>query len=330
MDIRSILIIVLVVFSIAGVFYIFVFPYLSGEATAEKRHSQIASGSGGRRSGGGGVERIVDSATRRKQVAESLKELEQRNAEKTKISLENRIAQAGLDLSRANFIVASAVSAVVVTLLLFIVTGSLPTALAGLPIGGFGLPNFILNFITKRRLKKFGNEFPNAIDVIIRGVKAGLPLNDCIRIIAAESAEPVKSEFRQVVEAQTLGLSIAEAIERMPQRIPTAEANFFAIVIAIQQKSGGNLAEALGNLSRVLRERKKMRDKVRAISSEAKASAGIIGALPVVVALLVYITSPQYISLLWTTDTGRMVLAICVVVMGIGVFIMQKMIAFDI
>jgi tight adherence protein B len=330
MDIRSILIIVLVVFSVAGGFYVFVFPYLSGEAAAERRQSQIVSGSGGRRGGGVGVERIVDSATRRKQVTESLKELEQRNAEKTKISIETKIAQAGLDLTRTNFIVASAVSAVVVTLLLLMITGSLPIALAGVPIGGFGLPNFILKFITNRRMKKFGNEFPNAIDVIIRGVKAGLPLNDCIRIIAAESAEPVKTEFRQVVEAQTLGLSIAEAIERMPQRIPTAEANFFAIVIAIQQKSGGNLAEALGNLSRVLRERKKMRDKVKAISSEAKASAGIIGALPIVVALLVYITSPQYISLLWTTDTGRMVLAICVVVMGIGVFIMQKMIAFDI
>jgi tight adherence protein B len=331
MDIRSILIIVLVVFCVAGGFYVFVFPYLSGEAAAERRQSQIVSGSGGRRGGGAvGVERTVDSATRRKQVTESLKELEQRNAEKTKISIETKIAQAGLDLTRTNFIIASAVSAVVVTLLLLMITGSLPIALAGVPIGGFGLPNFILKFITNRRMKKFGNEFPNAIDVIIRGVKAGLPLNDCIRIIAAESAEPVKTEFRQVVEAQTLGLSIAEAIERMPQRIPTAEANFFAIVIAIQQKSGGNLAEALGNLSRVLRERKKMRDKVKAISSEAKASAGIIGALPIVVALLVYITSPQYISLLWTTDTGRMVLAICVVVMGIGVFIMQKMIAFDI
>jgi tight adherence protein B len=203
-------------------------------------------------------------------------------------------------------------------------------AAAGLVIGGFGLPNFWLKFMMNRRLKKFGNEFPNAIDVIIRGVKAGLPLNDCVRIIASESSEPVRTEFRQVVEAQTLGLSIAEAIERIPQRIPTAEANFFAIVIGIQQKSGGNLAEALTNLSRVLRERKKMRDKVKAISSEAKASAMIIGALPVVVATLVYITSPQYISLLWTTETGRFVLAICAGVMGLGIFIMQKMIAFDI
>jgi tight adherence protein B len=328
MDLRSLLIIALFVVAIAGVFYIFVFPYLTGEALAEKRHAQITSRAASRRPTGG--ERIVDATARRKQVVDSLKELEQRSAEKKKITLETRIAQSGLELSRMNFIAASAGAALVVTLLLFAITRSAPVALAGVVIGGFGLPNFVLKFITNRRMKKFGIEFPNAIDIIIRGVRAGLPLNDCVRIIAAESSEPVRSEFRQIVEAQTLGLSIGEAVERMPQRIPTPEANFFAIVIAIQQKSGGNLAEALTNLSRVLRERKKMRDKVKAISSEAKASAMIIGALPIVVGLLVYITSPRYIELLWITDTGRVVLAVCAGVMGIGCFIMQKMIAFDI
>jgi tight adherence protein B len=328
-DLRAILIVVLCVVTVAGGFYVFVFPYLSGEALAEKRHAQITNGAGGRRAGAG-VERIVDSATRRKQVTESLKELEQRHAEKKKISLENRIAQSGLDFTRNNFIAASVGSALAVTVLLFLITGSPPLSVAGVVIGGWGVPNFVLKFVTNRRLKKFGIEFPNAIDVIIRGVKAGLPLNDCVRIIASEASEPVRSEFRQIVEAQTLGLTITEAIERLPQRIPTPEANFFAIVIAIQQKSGGNLAEALSNLSRVLRERKKMRDKVKAISSEAKASAMIIGALPIVVALLVYLTSPHYIELLWITDTGRIVLAICAGVMGLGCFIMQKMIAFDI
>jgi len=326
MDTRPLLIVGLFAFAIAGALYVLVLPYLSGEAQAEKRQRRVA-GSSARRSGG---ERTVDAAARRKQVADSLKELEQRNAEIKKVSLENRIAQAGLNLTRTGFLIASGVSALLATLLLFLVTGKLPMALAGIAIGGFGLPNFWLKITTDRRLKNFGLEFPNAIDVIIRGVKAGLPLNDCIRIIASEASEPVRTEFRQIVEAQTLGLTITEAIERMPVRIPTAEANFFAIVIAIQQKAGGNLAEALGNLSRVLRERKKMRDKVKAISSEAKASAMIIGSLPVVVAMLVYLTSPRYIELLWTTDTGRVVLAICAVVMGIGTFIMKKMIAFDI
>ncbi|HUO55652.1 MAG TPA: type II secretion system F family protein [Rhodoblastus sp.] len=327
MDIRSLLIVALTVFTVAGLFYVLVFPYLSGDAQAEKRRSQVASKASLRRAPG---ERVVDSAARRKQVADSLKEIEQRNAEKAKISLETRIAQAGLDLTRASYFIICGVCAVVVTGLIYLMSGSPLMALAGLAIGGFGLPNFWLNFMTNRRMKKFTLGFPNAIDVIIRGVKAGLPLNDCIRIIASEASEPVRSEFRQVVESQTLGLSISEAIERMPLRIPTAEANFFAIVITIQQKSGGNLAEALTNLSRVLRERKKMRDKVKAISSEAKASAMIIGSLPIVVALLVYLTSPHYIELLWTTDTGRITLAACGLMMLIGSLIMKKMIAFDI
>ena len=129
-----------------------------------------------------------------------------------------------------------------------------------------------------RRMKKFIVEFPNAVDVIIRGVKAGLPLGDCIRVIAAEAAEPVRSEFRRIVEAQAIGLSVAEAVEKLHDSVPIAEANFFSIVINLQSKSGGNLSEALGNLSRVLRDRKKMALKIKAMSSEAKTSAGIIGA----------------------------------------------------
>ena len=126
-----------------------------------------------------------------------------------------------------------------------------------------------------------------------------------------------------------MGLSVTEAIERMPERIPTPEANFFAIVITIQQKSGGNLAEALANLSRVLRERKKMSDKVKAISSEAKASAGIIGSLPIVVATLVYLTAPTTSSCCGSLTTGRVVLSVLRGRDELGIFIMKKMIAFD-
>jgi tight adherence protein B len=173
MDLRSLLIIALCVVAIAGVFYIFVFPYLTGEALAEKRHAQITSRAAGRRPSG--AERVVDATARRKQVTDSLKELEQRNAEKKKITLETRIAQSGLELSRTNFIAASGGAALVVTLLLFAITRSAPVALAGVVIGGFGLPNFVLKFITNRRMKKFGIEFPNAIDIIIRGVRARPP-----------------------------------------------------------------------------------------------------------------------------------------------------------
>ena len=211
----------------------------------------------------------------------------------------------------------------------YVVDGSAMVAAGAAVCGGLGLPSWILKFLKNRRLAKFTAGFPNAVDVVIRGVKAGLPLGDCLRVIASESREPLKSEFRRVVEAQTMGLSVSEALERMAERVPVTEASFFSIVIGIQQKAGGNLTEALGNLARVLRERKKMKGKVKAMSSEAKASAGIIGALPFIVGTLVYLVAPDYISLLWGTSTGRMVMGGCACWMGMGIMIMKKMINFD-
>jgi tight adherence protein B len=186
-----------------------------------------------------------------------------------------------------------------------------------------------VNYCRKRRVKKFLEVFPQAIDIIVRGIKAGIPLGDCFRNIAVEGEEPVKTEFRYIVDTQSLGLTIPEAVERIVERVPTPEASFFSIVITIQAKAGGNLAEALANLSNVLRDRKKMKGKIKAMSAEAKASAGIIGALPFLVAFFVYLTSPAYISLLFTTSTGNMVLGCCAFWMGCGVFVMNKMINFD-
>ena len=201
---------------------------------------------------------------------------------------------------------------------------------AAMVVGGFGLPAWALNFLRKRRLKKFVEEFPNAIDVIIRGVKAVLPLGDCLKVIAAESAEPLRSEFRKIVEAQAMGLTISEAVERIVERVPISEASFFAIVINIQQKAGGNLAEALSNLSAVLRDRKKMRLKIKAVSSGAKTSAYIIGSMPFCVSGMVYYTSPAYMELLWTTQTGQLVMGACAIWMGIGTIVMKNMMNFDI
>jgi tight adherence protein B len=194
---------------------------------------------------------------------------------------------------------------------------------------GGGLPFWILRFLKKRRESRFLLAFPDAVDVIVRGIKAGLPLLDSLKLIAAESEEPVRSEFRSIIETQTIGIPIGEACLKLFERMPVPEANFFGIVISIQQRAGGNLSEALGNLSKVLRDRKKMKAKIQAMSMEAKASAGIIGALPIAVMTLVWITSPQYISLLWTEPLGRMMLAACAVWMSIGIFVMRKMINFD-
>jgi tight adherence protein B len=307
-----------------GAVQVFLYPYLSGDIKAEKRQAALRA-PGPKRS----AENQADTASRRKQIAESLKEVEARGKRKRQ-SLDARIAQAGLAWSRRQYIVASVVSGAVAGALMCFGTTNPLVILAAAVVGGFGFPAWTLNFLRKRRLKKFVDEFPNAVDIIIRGVKAGLPLGDCLRVIAAESAEPVRGEFRQIVEAQTMGLSTGEAVERIVERVPIAEASFFAIVISIQQKAGGNLAEALGNLSSVLRSRKMMKAKIQAMSGEAKASAFIIGAMPFIVAIMAYVTSPKYMELLWTTQSGELVLGCCAVWMGIGIFIMKNMINFDI
>ena len=144
----------------------------------------------------------------------------------------------------------------------------------------------------KRREKKFLEGLPDAIDVIVRGIKAGLPLFDSIKVVAADAQEPVKSEFAAIVETQAIGMPLGEACSRLYERMPVPEANFFGIVITIQQKAGGNLSEALGNLSKVLRDRKKMKGKIKAMSMEAKASAAIIGSMPPRSWSVVYIINP--------------------------------------
>jgi tight adherence protein B len=216
------------------------------------------------------------------------------------------------------------------TLLILYIGGVTPLAAAGFALtAGFGLPRWVLNHLKKRREKKFLLALPDAVDVIVRGIKAGLPLFDSIKVVAADSPEPLRSEFNAIIETQTIGMPLGEACQRLYERMPLPEANFFGIVIAIQTKSGGNLSEALGNLSKVLRDRKKMKAKIQAMSMEAKASAAIIGALPPIVMLLVYIMTPDYISLLWTHPTGRIMLAGCVLWMTMGVLVMKKMINFD-
>jgi tight adherence protein B len=194
---------------------------------------------------------------------------------------------------------------------------------------GFGLPRWVLSYLKKRREKNFLKALPDAVDVIVRGIKAGLPLFESIKVVAADAPEPLKSEFMAIIETQAIGMPLGEACARLFERMPVPEANFFGIVIAIQQKSGGNLSEALGNLSKVLRDRKKMAEKIQAMSMEAKASAAIIGSLPPIVMILVYLSTPEYISLLWTHPTGQLMLLGCVIWMSLGIFVMKRMINFD-
>ena len=309
--------------AIGGVAWVFVYPLLSGEKKAELRRASVAKSEPAARQ----VEK--NQRSRREQVEGSLKDLEARRRKENRLPLSSRLTQAGLSWSTQKFMIVSGVLAAVGFVLPMILGGGLLAAVGMAFAAGFGLPRWGLNYLKKRREKNFLRALPDAVDVIVRGIKAGLPLFDSIKVVAADSPEPLKSEFLAIIETQAIGMPLGEACARLFERMPVPEANFFGIVISIQQKSGGNLSEALGNLSKVLRDRKKMAEKIQAMSMEAKASAAIIGALPPVVMLFVYLSSPDYITLLWTHPTGQLMLVGCVTWMTIGILVMKKMINFD-
>jgi len=309
--------------AIGGVAYVFIYPLLSGERKVEQRRANVARAEPAAR-----VAR-TQQRSRREQVEETLKEIDVKAKKPKSLPLAMKIAQAGLSWSKNQFLMISAGLGLVGFLAVFAMAGSLLPALGVGFAAAFGVPRWLLSFLKKRREKKFLNHFPDGVDVIVRGIKSGLPLLDSLKIIALDAQEPIKSEFKAIVETQTIGMPIGEACTKLYERMPLPEANFFGIVISIQQKAGGNLSEALGNLSRVLRDRKKMKAKIQAMSMEAKASASIIGALPLCVGTLVWLTSPDYIELLWTAELGRFMMMGCALWMSIGVFVMKKMINFD-
>ncbi|MGH1351201.1 MAG: type II secretion system F family protein [Methyloligellaceae bacterium] len=310
-----------------GIIYVFVMPFLSGERKTEKRMRSVTA----RRKpdGRGGASKFDNNQARRKQVQETLNELEKRQKTKSKITLGLRLEQAGLDITEKTFFMISVLCGLVASLLVVFLGSPIYMIGAAALAAGIGFPRWVLKVLAKRRQKKFTEEFANAVDIIVRGIKSGLPLNDCLRIISAESQEPVKSEFADIVEQQKLGVTVPQALEKLYERVPLEEVNFFAIVITIQQQSGGNLAEALSNLSGVLRDRKRLRGKIKAFSAEAKSSAGIIAALPIAVMMIVYVTTPDYILLLWTDPTGNVMLAGSAIWMTIGILVMRNMINFD-
>ncbi len=303
----------------------------AAERTANKRVTAVSARSAVARRIGGAGSAADPGDRRRKQVAETLKELE-RKARKAKARPTTRqlIEQAGLTLSVNRFWIISAICGLVIGFVVYMKAGTPWAGLGAAFAGGLGLPRWVLGFLRNRRQKSFLVEFANAIDVIVRGVKSGLPLNDCIRMIGQESPDPVGLEFRLLVENQRVGLPMEDCLKRFLERMPLPEVNFFQIVLTIQQKAGGNLSEALGNLSAVLRDRKRLQGKIKALSSEAKASAGIIGSLPIAVMVLVSIFSPNYLTPLFTERMGNIMLAGCAGWMLLGVLVMKKMIDFKV
>jgi tight adherence protein B len=317
---------ILIAVAVGGVAYVFIYPLLSGERRVEQRMRDVstmeADAHRSRKS-------ADPTAKRRQQVEDSLQQIEDRRKRSSRPPLSVRLQQSGLTWTKRQFWITNVIAGLFAAIVAWIFGASILIALGVGFSAGIGLPRWMLSFLKKRRETRFLEEFPNGIDIIVRGVKSGLPVGDCIRIVAAEAREPVKAEFRMIAESQAIGIPLADATARLFEHIPLPEANFFGIVVSIQQKSGGSLSEALANLSRVLRERRKMQAKIKAMSMEAKASAAIIAALPIAVMLLVYLTSPNYIEMLWTTPLGRTMLFCSGVWMSMGVFVMRRMINFD-
>jgi tight adherence protein B len=299
------------------------FAFIGGDSRADKRRVAVAKTDSKALS----ASVSVDRTARKKQIADGVRDSETKG--KRRVSLATKIEQAGLSITKQQYWIGSVLLGLICSGLTYLQSRSLLLTLLVGVTATIGLPQLTLARLRIRRIQKFISNFPTAIDIIVRGIKSGLPLGDTIRIAATESPEPVKSEFRRIVEALSIGMTLPESIERMAQRVPIAETNFFSIVISIQSKAGGNLSEALGNLSRVLRERKKMKAKITAMSMEAKASAAIIGAVPFLVVGALYVSSPKYISILWTTSHGKMISVIAIFWMGIGIAMMKKMISFD-
>jgi tight adherence protein B len=301
--------------------------FTGGEEEAEARLANVTES---RANKSARIVQAEQASTRRKAVADTLKDLDERQKSQAKVSLRVRLERAGLPLSVQGFWIASVVCGLLLAAFAFLTMPPMHFSayVAVAFIGVFGVPRWLLAKITKRRQNKFLNEFANAIDVIVRGVKSGLPLNECLQIIARESPSPIREEFRELVEQQRVGITLADAFDRMINRLPLPEVKFFAIVIGIQQQAGGNLSEALGNLANVLRDRKAMAAKVQALSAEAKASAAVLASLPFIVTILVYLGSPRYIELLWTTKTGGFLILCGLSWMTIGILVMKKMINF--
>jgi tight adherence protein B len=326
--------------AVGGIGYALLFPSIERERNAERRMNSIRREVVVENEKGVRIRKVVapansEAAAKRRKILEaSMKEADKKRDNRDqymkKPPLAVQMKQAGMSGDMRKFWIYSIVCGIICTAA-SIVAGLEPLySPAVLMVGTLGLPRWYVGRRRKKRVAAFLAEFPNALDVMVRAVKSGLPLNDGIRLLSNESPEPVRTEFQRVVDAQSIGKSTPQACLDMQETMPSPEAAFFGIVIQIQSQAGGNLSEALGNLSKVLRDRKKMKAKVQALSMEAKASAYIIGALPFIVGFLVYLSSPSYIMPLFETSAGHITLGVSAVWMSIGIFVMKQMISFDI
>lgn len=245
--------------------------------------------------------------------------------------LRKRLQQTGKDIAFGKYVgfsLAMCVAAFIVSY--FMVGYGVGTAAALSVLLGVGVPHWVVGVMIAKRLKRFTKLFPDAIDLMVRGLKSGLPITESISAAAREIEDPVGSEFRKIIDAIRLGQTLDEALWVTTTRIATAEFKFFVISLSIQQETGGNLAETLQNLSDILRKREQMKLKIKAMSSEARASALIIGSLPFIMAIVLSLVNYGYISQLWNDPRGLTMLAAGLGLIGTGCFVIAKMVRFEI
>ncbi len=332
-DLSNTVFTVMVALAVGGMAIAILFPLFSGDKSAN-RVKAISTGKKTESLGSSIRSRLAEDSkdSRRRQIQDSLNQVgkQEKELKKRRATLRVSLAQAGLDITVRSYWIASVILGCGLGAVLLVVYPNPLVLVAVVFVGIFGLPRWILKKMRNRRQNVFLHDFADALDVMVRGLKSGLPVTEAMKIIANESGPPVGPEFAEVVEGQRLGISVEQGIERMVERIPLAEVNFLAIVMTIQAKTGGNLSEVLSNLSRVLRDRKKMKQKVQSVSQEAKSSAAIIGSLPFILMGALTLLNPTYLSPLFETSLGNMLLAGSGIWMTIGVLVMRQMINFQI
>lgn len=267
---------------------------------------------------------------RQKRIQDKLKGVGESKSTKEGIGdkISSALLQAGLQVEIPVFIMVCIGTGIAGIIIGFVIDAP-PIAIPAMGIvGGAGLPKMVLGRMAAKRQNEFTKHFAEAIDVITRGIRSGLPVGECLAVISREFEGPVGEEFTMVVEGQKLGMTLDDILERALRRIPTPEFKFFAIVLQIQKQTGGNLADTLENLSEVLRDRKRMKDKIKALSSEAKSSAAIIASLPFFVLGMLSLVNPAYVATLFTD--GIHLVFIGLGMMGVGIFVMAQMINFEV
>lgn len=245
--------------------------------------------------------------------------------------LRYRLERAGVKPALGRYLLMCLLSGVAAYFVAKIAFG-LPTMVAALIglVGVIGIPHFTLGLMAARRQLQFIAHFPDAIDLMVRGLKAGLPITESMKSAGEEIPGPVGEELTRIFEAVKIGSKIEEALWETANRLTIPEFNFFTVALSIQTETGGNLAETLSNLSDILRKRKQMKFKIKAMSSEAKASAYIIGSLPFIMFLLLYFINNEYVMTLWHDSRGNMMLAGGFFMFGVGIATMYKMVKFEI